>query len=80
MSELTARGDWRFARLRDGSVRITKRISVAPGHGFEVQQIFTPAEWVDILSHLAADQTADAAELAHRLHGHTPTDSPPTST
>lgn len=71
MVPLTARGNWLFTRLRDGSVRIVKQVSVAPGHGFAVEQLFTPAEWVEIISSVAATPTADSVELAIKLHGAT---------
>lgn len=64
--EMLWRDGWTFKRQADGSVRLRK-LSLDQDGKFYVATI--PArEWVSIIQHVGAEQTAEAFKLAWELH------------
>lgn len=38
-----------FHRLSDGSVKVARRVALGGGHGFTTEDVFSPAEWAEIV-------------------------------
>ncbi len=68
IGEMHWREGWMFTRLQNGSVRIRLNDGIEASSDAIPTAIIPAAEWVSIVHHLAAEQTAESMKQATTLH------------